>query len=87
MSQEANKNASTDLKFEPEFIKYKLSSVEITFPIKEGFGAAGMDNFLQYDSFRFKFGRQLHRDVWNNPPKFPKVQREIKPIFWIRGVV
>lgn len=72
--------------FEPKFIKYKYAALKLRFP-EGGFGAAGMDNFLQYDSFRFKFGWQLDRGVWNNPPKFRQVLRELRPIFWFRGVV
>ena len=37
------------------------------------FDAAGVDNFLQYSSFRFKFGRQSESGVRNNPMNFRQV--------------
>lgn len=47
------------------------------------FDAAGVNKFLQYASFRFEIGRQLHSGVRNNPLEILRKLLELE--FFFRG--
>lgn len=73
--QVADKNANTNFQGNLSLDLFDTNLEELKFRFSRGgFDTAVVENFLQYGSFPFKFGR-LESGVRNNSPKFHQVFR------------